>query len=93
MSFALAKDFGFIAGIVTDKDSGEPLPGVQIIIEGTDCGAVSNLEGYYEIYNIPPGKHELFVEYLGYTSLKIMNVEVFADSTTKLNILMDQSSS
>lgn len=92
-SFAFAGEFGFISGVVTDKESGVSLPGVQIIVQNTDCGAVTNLEGYYEIYNIPPGKYELFVEYLGYTSIQIMNVEVFSDSTTALDIQMDQGNS
>ena len=92
-SFAFAGEFGLISGVVTDKESGDALPGVQIIVENTDCGAVTNLEGYYEIYNIPQGKYQLLVEYLGYTSIQIMNVEVFSDSTVSLNIQMDQGNS
>jgi hypothetical protein len=86
----IAEDFGFIAGTITDKETSETLPGVQIVIEGTDYGAVTNIEGYYEIYKVPPGKYELFVEYLGYTSVKIIGVEVTADSTTTVDLKMDQ---
>ena len=89
-SLLFAGDFGFIAGTVTDKNSGETLPGVQIIIEGTDYGAVTNIDGYYEIYKVPPGQYELFIEYLGYTSIKVMGVKVTADSTTTLDLKMDQ---
>jgi hypothetical protein len=89
-SFLMAEDFGFIVGTVTDENSGETLPGVQVVIEGTDYGAVTNIDGYYEIYKVPPGKYELFVEYLGFTSIKVLGVEVFADSTTTLNLKMDQ---
>ncbi|MBN1406667.1 MAG: carboxypeptidase-like regulatory domain-containing protein [Calditrichaceae bacterium] len=89
-SFLFANDFGFIAGTVVDKNTGETLPGVQIIIEGTDYGAVTNIEGYYEIYKVPPGEYELFIEYLGYTSIKVMGVKVVADSTTAINLKMDQ---
>jgi hypothetical protein len=89
-SFLFGGDFGFIAGTVTDKNSGETLPGVQVIIEGTDYGAVTNIDGYYEIYKVPPGKYELFIEYLGYTSIKVLGVQVVADSTTTLDLKMDQ---
>ena len=89
-SLLFAGDFGFIAGTVTDKNSGETLPGVQLIIEGTDYGAVTNIDGYYEIYKVPPGEYELFIEYLGYTSIKVMGVKVTADSTTTLDLKMDQ---
>ena len=30
---------GKIAGIVTDKQTGEPLPGVNVVIEGTYLGS------------------------------------------------------
>ena len=89
-SLLIAKDFGFIAGTVVDKNSGETLPGVQVIIEGTDYGAVTNIDGYYEIYKVPPGEYELFIEYLGYTSIKVLSVQVVADSTTTIDLEMDQ---
>lgn len=89
-SVLFAEDFGYISGIVTDKNTGETLPGVQVIIEGTDHGAVTNIDGYYEIYKVPPGEYELFIEYLGYTSIKVLGVEVVVDSTTILNLQMDQ---
>ncbi len=89
-SILIAGDFGFIAGIVTDKETGETLPGVQVIVEGTDYGAVTNIEGYYEIYKVPAGDYELFVDYLGYTSIKVMGVKVVSDSITKIDHKMDQ---
>lgn len=48
-SIALANNFGFISGVVADKVTGEPLPGVQTVVEGTECGAVTNLDSVYEI--------------------------------------------
>lgn len=89
-SMLIAGDFGFIAGIVTDKETGDTLPGVQVIVEGTDYGAVTNIDGYYEIYKVPPGEYELFVDYLGYTSIKVMGVKVISDSTTTIDLNMDQ---
>ena len=89
-SILIAEDFGFIAGTITDKNNDETLPGVQIVVEGTNYGSVTNIEGYYEIYKVPAGKYELFVEYLGYTSIKIIGVEVVADSITTLDLKMDQ---
>ncbi|MEJ2542994.1 MAG: carboxypeptidase-like regulatory domain-containing protein [Calditrichaceae bacterium] len=89
-SLIFAGDFGFISGTITDKNSGDTLPGVQIVIEGTDYGAVTNIDGYYEIYKVPPGEYELFIEYLGYTSIQVMGVNVVADSTTTLDLKMDQ---
>jgi len=34
---------GKISGLIKDAETGEPLPGVNIVIEGTTLGAASNL--------------------------------------------------
>jgi hypothetical protein len=38
---------GKIAGIVTDAETGEPLPGANVLIEGTALGAATNADGYF----------------------------------------------
>ncbi len=45
---------GKIAGKVIDEETNEPLPGCNIIIEGTNLGAASNPDGEFFIINIPP---------------------------------------
>ena len=40
---------GKIAGRITDAETGEPLPGANIQLEGTSLGAASDLQGNYEI--------------------------------------------
>ena len=40
---------GKISGKVLDAESGTPLPGVNIILEGTTLGAASDLQGNYII--------------------------------------------
>jgi TonB-dependent SusC/RagA subfamily outer membrane receptor len=41
-----------IGGTVTDE-TGEPLPGVTVVIKGTTQGTVTNAEGNYSLSNIP----------------------------------------
>ena len=36
---------GTISGTVRDKDTGEPLPGASVIVEGTKLGAIADREG------------------------------------------------
>ena len=38
-----------ISGLITDAESGEPLPGVNIILKGTAIGTVSQLDGTYQM--------------------------------------------
>ncbi|GAI47133.1 unnamed protein product, partial [marine sediment metagenome] len=45
---------GKIAGVVRDSTTAQPLPGVNIIVEGTQMGAATNEYGEYFIINIPP---------------------------------------
>ena len=53
-----------VSGIVTDI-SGEPLPGVTVIIRGTSIGAATDVNGRYSLA-IPAGGGELAFSYLGF---------------------------
>jgi hypothetical protein len=52
-SLLLAQD-GKLRGKVTDKESGEPLIGANITVEGTGLGAASDINGEYIILSVPP---------------------------------------
>ncbi|MFH1071392.1 MAG: carboxypeptidase-like regulatory domain-containing protein, partial [Candidatus Glassbacteria bacterium] len=49
----LAQTTGKIEGIVRDKDTGSPLGGVQVNVQGTRLGNITNEDGYYFILNVP----------------------------------------
>ncbi|RMG67420.1 MAG: hypothetical protein D6715_04850 [Calditrichaeota bacterium] len=84
-----AQSSGKIAGIVTDKSTGEPLPGVNILVEGTEFGAATDVDGYYAILNLPVGTYTLRATYLGYKDVVVKNVRVSADVTTNINFQME----
>jgi len=46
---------GKIAGKVTDAQTGEPIVGVNVVVEGTYLGAATDFDGNYTIINVPPG--------------------------------------
>ncbi len=77
---------GKIAGTVTDAVTGEQLIGVNVIVDGTTLGAATDIEGYYVILNVPPGKKNLRVSYIGYTSRSITDVIVNIDQTTIIDV-------
>ncbi|MCC5942418.1 MAG: TonB-dependent receptor [Balneolaceae bacterium] len=62
-----------ITGKVTDEESGEPIPGVNIFIEGTTIGTVSDLEGNFEL-TVPDPNATLVFTYIGYERL-IVNLD------------------
>lgn len=77
---------GKITGVVKDSQTGEPLIGANILIEGTNLGAATDLNGNYVILNIPPKKYSVKVSFIGYETTTIKNVSVVVDQTTQLNI-------
>ncbi|MFN2383633.1 MAG: TonB-dependent receptor domain-containing protein [Gemmatimonadota bacterium] len=65
-STAFAQVTGKVIGTVTDRDTGQPLVGAQVVIDGTNLGNVSNEDGYYFINNVPVGMQRITAQYLGY---------------------------
>ena len=80
-----------LAGMVTDARSGEPLPGVNIIIEGTYWGAATDLEGEYYILNIQPGTYTIQAQMIGYSTMVQRDVRLVADRTMVVNFEMQAS--
>lgn len=78
---------GKLAGRVTDRQTGEPLIGANIIIRsaGTSSGASTDAEGYYHVLNLPPGNYQVTVSYIGYTKVD-RTVSIKVDQTTALDV-------
>lgn len=82
---AWAGTTGKISGKVTDKESGEPLPGVNVVIVGTTVGAATNIQGEFFIINVPPGVYSLRANLIGYGPVEAKNVQVSVDLTTTMD--------
>ena len=83
---------GSINGYIYDSKSQLPLLGANVIIEGTEKGAISNENGFFEITNISPKSYNLSVSYVGYQSKKIFNIIIKSKGNQTLEILMVESS-
>ncbi len=81
---------GKLTGKVTDRKSGEPLPFVNVILEGTSLGAATDFDGYFVILNVPPGKFNVKVQSVGYQTQLIQDVKIGVNLTTTLNIEMNE---
>lgn len=82
---------GKIAGTIIDAKTQEPLPGVNVLIEGTTLGASSDVDGYFVILNIPPGTYTLQALFVGYQTVAVSDVKVSVDLTTKINLQMTET--
>lgn len=76
---------GKIEGVVRDTDTGQPLAGAQVTVEGTRLGNLTNTDGYYFILNVPPGSRNIVFSYTGYQKTTISNVAVLAGQTMTVN--------
>ncbi len=54
-----------ISGKVTDK-MGDELIGASVLLEGTTIGGITDLDGSYQINNIPAGSYNVIFTYVGY---------------------------
>jgi outer membrane receptor protein involved in Fe transport len=84
----LAGTTGKIKGKVTDRENGEPLPGANIVVEGTSLGAAADLNGEFVILSVPVGSYSLKCSFIGYRTVTVSNVRVNVDLTTEQNFSM-----
>ena len=82
---ALAANTGTVAGRVTDKQTGEPLIGASVVVEGTELGNATDLNGQYQIINVPPGTHSVIASYTGYNDQRATDVLVVQDNTANVD--------
>ena len=87
-SFSLAGVTGKISGRIVDEESGEPLIGANIILQGTSNGAATDIDGYYHILNISPGYYDLKINMIGYAEKSVTNIRVEIDLTSVINVSM-----
>ncbi len=92
IGFVQAANFGEtgkIAGRVVDGQTGDPIPGANVIIEGTTQGAATDMNGYYTILKMRPGTYTVVSSVIGYKKVRTTNVQVSADLTTTINFNLE----
>jgi len=57
-----------ITGTVTDAETGELLPGVNVFIQELQRGDATDLDGIFEIENVQSGDYTLVATFIGYDS-------------------------
>ncbi len=58
-----------IKGVIRE-DSGNPLPGANVLVKGTDIGTLSDFDGNFSI-QVPDGKQILIISYLGFATTEV----------------------
>lgn len=67
LTLFLQAQTGKVNGTVKDAETGDPLPGANVIIKGDNpIGSATNLKGEFIITGVPEGQQTLLISYIGY---------------------------
>jgi TonB-dependent starch-binding outer membrane protein SusC len=79
---------GSLTGTVTDAETGETIPGANILVTELERGAASDIDGNFTVDNIPAGTYTVNATFVGYSAFE-QTVEITAGQETVLNIEME----
>ncbi len=74
-----------IFGHVVSAEDDEHIPFINVILEGTRIGTITDATGHYIITNIPEGKHTLLVKGMGYETLSY-EFEIYAKQSIEIDL-------
>ncbi len=77
-------------GKVVDAANDGALIGAFVMLKGTSLGSATDIDGNYSIENIPVGKYDLKISYIGYDD-KIIKIEFTGKEKRKLNLELEYS--
>jgi len=83
--FLFGAEYGRITGKVSDSETGEPLIGANVVVEGSELGAATDEKGEFSVPYVPAGTYTVSASYLGFDPYTYTNVVVNSDQTTLLN--------
>lgn len=82
---------GIISGEVRDAVTKQPLPGANIIIEGTNMGSACDVDGYFVIKNVAPGRYSLKASMIGYKSSVITELNINPNRNHSVNFELNSA--
>lgn len=81
-----------IVGHIIEKSTGEHLPFVNVRLDHTTIGVVSDATGHYMLTNLPLGKYTVVFSMVGFET-QTFEVELLEGKTVELNVTLDENSS
>ena len=82
---------GSLTGIVTDKETGQPIEGATVLIQGTQLGALTTANGRYTILGIPPGSYNVIARRIGYGTSEVKDIAIRIDIRRDWNFELSSS--
>ena len=96
LTFLLCSVFSYgqgrlIRGFVYEVNSGDPVPYANVVIEGENLGTTTDLNGYFQISEVPLGLKEITVSFLGFETA-IVEAKVFKNKPSSIKVFLKESS-
>ncbi len=92
VAFAIAQE-GTIRGAIYEEATGETLIGVSVLVKETSTGAITDLDGKFEI-KVAPGTYTLQFSYISFSTIEVTEVVVTGGEVTVLpDLLMAEEAS
>ena len=82
---------GNLEGVITDANSGEQLPGVNILLKGTYYGAATSIEGKFRIENIVVGDYIVAISLIGYKTVEYTDIKIEPNKTKLLDVKLEET--
>lgn len=90
-SIPLRLSVGVITGTVVDGATGASLPGANVVVVGTQQGAITDAEGRYEITGLEPGRYAVRATFIGYSSQTREGIQVRDGEATTVDFSLEPS--
>ncbi len=82
---------GIVRGNVYEKDTGNPVVYGTVQLQGTKHAVMTDLDGFYSIFNVPEGNYKLVASYVGFDST-VVDIQVKKSGIVYQAIYMAESS-
>jgi len=85
---AAAQSTGTVMGTVVDAETGDPLPGVNVVLPDLERGAATGPDGQFILRDVPAGTLRLAARFVGYATA-IRTVEADPGRTIRIRIRLE----
>ena len=85
---ASAQETGSITGTVADAETGQTIPGVNVVLVGENLGSATDVDGRYTIPDVPAGTYTLSASFVGYETAEA-EITVAAGETLTQDVQLE----
>lgn len=89
-SIAGVAQTGSISGAIKDAGTSDPIIGANVIIQGTQLGTSTDIEGNFIINNLKPGTYNLTISFVTYKTFTLENIVVEANKKTSVSASLSE---